>query len=99
MGPSELVLAPALLGLLAWLLYWTFGTSKDGPNRGGTGDGLLAEVGVVPHREAADVLRARLRDNGVRATVSGSALTGFRLLVFPADEATARVVLSRNSLG
>ncbi len=99
MGPSELVLAPALLGLLAWLLYWTFGTSKEGPNRAGEGDGLLTVVGVVPQREAAVVLRSRLSDAGLRSTLSGSPAGGYRVLVFPADEVAARTVLSRNALG
>ncbi|MEO6881836.1 MAG: hypothetical protein ABI181_12935 [Mycobacteriaceae bacterium] len=99
MGPSELVLAPALLGLLAWLLYWTFGTSKAGPNRAGEGDGLLTVVGLVPQREAAVVLRSRLSDAGLRSTLSGSSTDGYRVLVFPADEAAARTVLSRNALG
>lgn len=98
-GPSELVLAPALLGLLAWLLYWTFGTSKAGPNRAGEGDGLLTVVGVVPQREAALVLRSCLSEAGLRSTLSGSSADGFRVLVFPADEAAARTVLSRNARG
>ncbi len=98
-GPSELFLAPAVLALLAFLLHWTFGTSKAGPNTGGEGDGLLRQVSVVPSLDAASVLRVRLAESGVRATISRQAGGGFRLLVFPADEASARTVLSRHSLG
>jgi hypothetical protein len=97
-GPSELVLAPALLGLLAFLLYWTFGTSKTGPNTHGEGDGLLRQVSVVHSVDAASVLRRRLAESGVRATVSRGDAGGYRVLVFPADEADARTVLSRHSL-
>ena len=98
-GPSELVIAPAVLGLLAFLLYWTFGTSKTGPNTHGVGDGLLRQVSLVPTAEAASVLRGRLAESGVRATVSRGDTGGYRVLVFPADEASARTVLSRHSLG
>lgn len=95
------VMAMAVLGLLAVMLRWTFGTTRSmsGPNRSGHGDGLLTEVGVVPTAESAAVLRRRLAESGVRATVSPGDTGGYRLLVFSGDEASARTVLSRNSLG
>ncbi|MEQ3550867.1 hypothetical protein WIS52_10320 [Pseudonocardia nematodicida] len=95
------VVALVVLGLL---LRWTFGSQKD--ERIPTDDpddpvatGLLTEVSRVPGSEAARVLRDRLRDAGIRATISRPTDGGgFALLVFPADVADARVVLSRGAL-
>jgi hypothetical protein len=92
-----------LLGLLALLLRWTFGTGRDQPGPripdpdDPTGDGLLEEVSRVPTEPAAQVLRGRLREAGIRATV-GRAEGGYRLLVFHRDLVDARVVLSRGAL-
>lgn len=94
-------MAMVVLGLLAVMLRWTFGTTRTmpGPNTAGKGHGLLTEVGVLPNADSAAVLRRRLAASGVRATVSRGDAGCYRLLVFPADEASARTVLSRNSLG
>jgi hypothetical protein len=92
-----------LMALFAVLLRWTFGTGRDQPGPrivdpdDPTGDGLLTEVSRVPTDSAAQVLRARLREAGIRATVARDG-AAFRLLVFPADEKDARVVLSRGAL-
>jgi hypothetical protein len=95
---------PLLLMLvLALLLRWTFGTGRNQPGPripdpdDPTGDGLLTEVSRVPTEPAAAVLRGRLREAGIRATVAREG-PAFRLLVFPADEQDARVVLSRGAL-
>lgn len=95
------LVAMVVLGLLGLGLRWTFGTTRTmaGPNSGGQGDGLLSEVSVVPSADAATVLRQRLADAGVRATVSHRGGGGYAVLVFPADTADAHAVLSRNSLG
>ena len=84
-----------MMGVMALALRWTFGTGKnqhlpdpDDP----TGDGLLEEVSRVPTEPAAQLLRRRLRDNGIRATV-GRADGAYRLLVFPADLVNAKLVL------
>ena len=87
-----------LMGVMALALRWTFGTGKEHPNPrvpdpdDPTGDGLLEEVSRVPTEPAAQVLRSRLRANGIRATV-GRADEGYRLLVFPADLVNAKLVL------
>lgn len=95
------LMAMVVLGLLGFGLRWTFGTtaSAPGPNSTGEGDGLLAEVSVLPSPELAAVLRGRLLEAGVRATTSRRTGGGWAVLVFPRDEAAARTVLSRHSLG
>jgi hypothetical protein len=81
-------------------LRWTFGTGRDQPAPhipdpdDPTGDGLLTEVSRVPTEAAAQVLRSRLADAGIRATI-GRADGAYRLLVFPADVGNARVVVRR----
>ncbi|WP_246106325.1 hypothetical protein [Pseudonocardia kunmingensis] len=96
---TALVGGVLMLAMILIALRWTFGTGRDQPAPhipdpdDPTGDGLLTEVSRVPTEAAAQVLRSRLAAAGVRATVgrSGSA---YRLLVFPADLAAARVVVS-----
>jgi hypothetical protein len=84
-----------VMGLFAVILRWTWGTGKehrlpdpDDP----TGDGLLEEVTTVPTEDAARLLRTRLTEAGIRATV-GRAGGNYRLLVFPADAGRAKLVL------
>jgi hypothetical protein len=100
-GPLTALLGGALmLTVLLLALRWTFGTGRDvtAPHvpdpDDPTGHGLLAEVSRVPTEAAAQVLRARLRAAGIRATV-GRADDAYRLLVFPADVADARVVVGQ----
>jgi len=91
-----------MLGL-ALALRWTWGTGKDLPGPrvidpdDPTGDGLLEEVSRVPTEPAAQVLRNRLQENGVRATI-GRRADGYGLLVFRDDLVTAKLVLSRGAL-
>jgi hypothetical protein len=91
-----------MMGVMALALRWTFGTGKDQPGPripdpdDPTGLGLLEEVSRVPTEPGAQVLRARLRAAGIRATIARDRET-FRLLVFPADLPNARVVLSRGA--
>jgi hypothetical protein len=54
--------------------------------------GLLETVAVVPTREAAEILAARLARERVRTTVARSE-QGWKLLVFPEQADDARVVL------
>lgn len=92
-----------LIVLLGLMLRWTFGTGRNQPGPripdpdDPTGDGLLEEVSRVPTEPAAAVLRGRLREAGIRATVSRDG-PAYRLLVFPSDVPNARVVLSRGAL-
>jgi hypothetical protein len=86
---------------LAFGLRWTWGTGRELPGPrvidpdDPTGDGLLEEVSRVPTEPAARVLRNRLLDNGIRATV-GRLDGAYRLLVFRADVVTAKLILSRS---
>ena len=95
--------ALTMITILVLLLAWTFGTGRDQPGPriadpdDPTGDGLLEEVSRVPTEPAAAVLRRRLAEAGIRATVA-RAPDAYRLLVFHADVKDARVVLSRHSL-
>lgn len=92
----------AMMGAMMLALRWTFGTGKNQPGPripdpdDPTGDGLLEEVSRVPTESAAQVLRSRLGGAGIRATV-GRTDGAFRLLVFPDDLVSARVVLSRGA--
>jgi hypothetical protein len=92
--------AVLMLGIVLLALRWTFGTGRDQPAPhlpdpdDPTGDGLLTEVSRVPTEAAAQVLRSRLADAGIRATI-GRAGDAYRLLVFPTDVADARVVVSQ----
>jgi len=96
---TALVGGVLMLALLLIALRWTWGTGRDLPAPhvpdpdDPTGDGLLTEVSRVPTEAAAHVLRARLTAAGIRATVGRSG-GAYRLLVFPADLADARVVVS-----
>jgi hypothetical protein len=92
--------AVLMLGIVLLALRWTFGTGRDQPAPhlpdpdDPTGDGLLTEVSRVPTEAAAQVLRTRLADAGIRATI-GRDGGAYRVLVFPADVADARVVVSQ----
>ncbi len=91
--------AVGALAVLALLLRWTFGTQRSNPSppSGGPDYGLLEEVSRVPTPDAAKVLRNKLAEQGVRATVSAAPAEeggGYRLLVFPDDHAAAKIVLS-----
>ncbi len=95
------LLALLLLIVLGGLLRWTYGTQNDHrvPDRDPDGDyGLLREVAAVPTAETAAVLRRRLADEGIRATVNpAGGNQGYRILVFAQDEIDARLVLARPS--
>jgi len=89
-----------MLGIVLLALRWTFGTGRDQPSPhlpdpdDPTGDGLLTEVSRLPTEAAAQVLRSRLAEAGIRATI-GRDDDAYRLLVFPADVANARVVVGQ----
>lgn len=97
-----LVVALVAIGLL---LRWTFGHQRDvrlptEDPRDPVATGLLTEVARLPDPDTATVLRDRLRDEGVRATVGPARDDdrGWALLVFPADVARAQAVLRRDAL-
>ncbi|PVZ14715.1 hypothetical protein [Actinomycetospora cinnamomea] len=90
---GELLLAMAFVVMLIGLLRWTFGQGPQGALPDEHGDvGLLETVAVVPTREAADLLVAKLARERVRVTVSRGE-EGWRLLAFPGDADDARLVL------
>lgn len=91
------LVAFGLVGLFALLLRWAFGRGHSlvaRPGRPGTADdyGLLVAVAAPPTFVEAEVVRRRLEDAGVRATLAPTT-EGPRVLVFPADEAAARALL------
>jgi hypothetical protein len=95
-----------LMGVIMLALRWTWGTGKDVPAArladpdDPTGLGLLVEASRVPDPTAAEILCARLSASGIRATVRrDDARPGlYRILVFPDDLKSAKVVLSRGAL-
>jgi hypothetical protein len=91
------LVAIATVGLLTLLLRWAFGHGHsliERPIRpGATGEyGVLVDVASPPTFVEAELLRRSLADAGVRATLADTR-DGPRVLVFPADAATAREVL------
>jgi hypothetical protein len=91
------LVAIATVGVLMLLLRWAFGRGHslvERPIRPGvTGDyGVLVEVASPPTFVEAELLRRSLSDAGVRATLAETR-DGPRVMVFPADAATARQVL------
>ena len=95
-----------LMGVIILALRWTWGTGKNIPSvrlpdpGDPTGLGLLVEASRVPDPTAAEVLRNRLAAAGIRATVrrDDTPSGAYRILVFPDDLKSAKVVLSRGAL-
>jgi hypothetical protein len=91
------VVAFAVVGLLALLLRWTFrrGGSLVAP-RPKVGDpddyGLLVAVASPATFAEAELIRARLVGQGIRATLAPTT-QGPRVLVFPDEARTARALL------
>jgi hypothetical protein len=91
-GFYQTVVVFGVIGLLVLVLRYFAGNDKRPvPDLDGTDFGLLSEVALVPTEEAANVLVRKLKANGVRATRSRNA--PYRVMVFPADVANARLVL------
>jgi hypothetical protein len=84
-----------VMGLFAAVLRWASGLDTDHAHR--KDYGLLREVAKVPSSTAARVVEERLQNAGVRATtVPSPDGEGLRVLVFPADQATAIDTLLRD---
>ncbi|MCW0215287.1 MAG: hypothetical protein OJJ54_18175 [Pseudonocardia sp.] len=100
-GIVELLGSLLAIGLVIALLRWTFGTNKTHPSPPSDdpddpmGVGLLEQVSEAPTESAAQVLLGRLRAAGIRATIARPTedAPGYRVLVFPQDAVTARLVL------
>jgi hypothetical protein len=88
----------AVIGLLMLFLRWAFsrgGSLIPGPARRGppTDYGLLIEVAAPRTIDEAQQAAHRLSTAGIQATVAPTT-AGPRVMVWPADEERARVVLS-----
>jgi hypothetical protein len=95
-GPAVAFLA---VGLLAMLLRWTFrrGSSvvERRPRRGPASDyGLLVAVAEPPTFAEAELIRARLVAQGVRATLAPTT-EGPRVMVFGEEASVARALLRK----
>jgi hypothetical protein len=95
-GPAVAFLAVALLVLL---LRWTFrrGSSvvERAPRRGAASDyGLLVPVAEPPTFAEAELIRARLVAQGIRATLAPTT-EGPRVLVFGEEASVARALLRK----
>jgi hypothetical protein len=93
----EPLLALAAVGVLALLLRWAFGSGKSvverRPKVGAEGEyGLLVPVAEPATFVEAELMRRRLVDAGLRATLAPTT-DGPRVLVFPEDLKSARLVL------
>lgn len=104
-GSLSYVFGPLLaflaLGVLVLLLRWTFSGGRSlvekRPQAGShTEYGLLVRVAAPPTFVEAEILRRRLLDAGLRATLA-PAIEGPAVLVFPEDEKNARLVLRAHS--
>lgn len=92
------LLALVALAVLALLLRWTFarGTSlveRRSAQGAETDYGVLVPVAAPATFVEAEMLRARLVDAGLRATLAPTT-DGPRVLVFPRDAAAARNLLA-----
>jgi hypothetical protein len=91
------VLALGVVGVLALLLRWAFSSGRSvverRPTVGRPGEyGLLVPVAEPPTFVEAEIMRRRLADAGLRATLAPTT-DGPRVLVFPEDVKAARLVL------
>ena len=92
------ILAIVLVGVFALILRWAFRRGSSvvaAPPRPGTAReyGLLVAVASPATYVDGEILRRRLEDRGVRANLA-TTLDGPRVMVWPADEARAREVLT-----
>ena len=92
------LVAVGLIGLFVVILRWAFARGSSvvaaPPTPGQEREyGLLVPVAAPPTYIEGEMLRRRLEDGGVRATLT-TTLDGPRLLVWPQDEPRARSVLA-----
>lgn len=92
------LVAVAVVGGFAVILKWAFGRGASvvaGTPKAGASDeyGLLVPIASPPTYVEGEVVRRRLEDSGVRATLT-TTLDGPRVMVWPQDAARAREVLA-----
>jgi hypothetical protein len=97
----EVVIAFGLVGLFALLLRWAFARGRslvERPIRPGRPEdyGLLVPIAEPGTFIEAEVLRRRLEQAGVQATLAPTT-EGPRVLVWPRDEQRARAILRRSA--
>ena len=91
------VLALAAIGVIILLLRWAFSSGHSlverRPTRGTEREyGLLVTVAAPKTFVEAEVLRRKLEDAGLRATLAPT-VQGPRVMVFPEDASVARALL------
>jgi hypothetical protein len=96
---SAVIIALVVVGLLALIMRWVFSPSR--PRVGMPVDaaasadlGMLAVVASGLTRQQALQLRATLQDGGIRSSMSSRSDGAVDVLVFSADAARARRLLS-----
>ena len=87
----------AVVGVLVLLLRWAFGSNRslvEKRSRQGTPGqyGLLGRVAAPPTFVEAEIMRRRLVDAGLRATLAPTT-EGPAVMVFPEDVKAAKLVL------
>jgi hypothetical protein len=95
-GPLVALLA---VGVLALLLRWAFGHGGSliprRPRPGSPDEyGLLIPIAAPDTYAGGELLRLQLLDSGIRATLAQTS-QGPRVMIWPADEANARLVLQQ----
>lgn len=91
LGPIVVILL--VVGLLALVTRWAFGTGYDtAAPPASADDGLLVLVATVSAPQTARALRAVLSDAGIRSTQRTRAPQRTDVLVFPDDAARARTL-------
>jgi len=91
------VLALGAIGVIILLLRWAFSSGHSlverRPTRGTEREyGLLVTVAAPKTFVEAEVLRRKLEDAGLRATLAPT-VQGPRVMVFPEDASVARALL------
>lgn len=91
------VVAALVFGVLVLLLRWAFGRGSSvvaGPARPGPESeyGLLVPVATPSTYVEGEMVRRRLEDAGIRATLAQT-LDGPRVMVWPDDVTRARALL------
>lgn len=87
----------AALGVLILLLRWAYSRGQsliESPGKAGYEDeyGLLVPVFAPSNFIEGELLRKRLEDSGIKASVI-TTLDGPRVMVFPQDQKAARAIL------
>jgi len=88
-----------VIGLMVLILRWAFARGKsvvERPTKKGapTEYGLLVLIASPADYIQGEILRRRLVDSGIKATLA-TTTEGPRLLVWPGDEQRAQSILSR----